>query len=242
MSLFEGIRALLQFTTIFPIGRSADFDAFAERSYLYPLAGYLIGGLAALPLLFIPHPIAAAAIALGLLLLFSGCNHFDGLLDLGDGLMAHGSREVRIRALTDRQVGAGGVALGLMITLISFGALSSLPFIPMAVLVAEVSAKASMASLTALGRPFREGIHSYLFWRGRPWFVLPAWALTLPLFLLPIQQLAIFAALFGASVTTLVLLFGGERLFGGINGDIVGAANEIVRAVVFLSLLIVTGY
>ncbi len=238
MSLFEGIRALLQFTTILPIGRAADFDAFATRSYLYPVAGYLIGGLAAIPLLFIPHPLAAAAVALGLLLLLSGCNHFDGLLDLGDGLMAHGSREVRIRALTDRQVGAGGVALGLSITLISFGALSSLAIIPVAVLVAEVAAKASMASLTCIGRPFREGIHSYLFWRSRPSFVAVAWVLTLPLFLLPIPPIAVISALFGTSVTTLILLFSGERLFGGINGDLVGAANEIVRAVVFLSLLI----
>jgi len=31
------------------------------------------------------------------------CHHFDGLLDLGDGLMAHGEREKRIKALTDRQ-------------------------------------------------------------------------------------------------------------------------------------------
>jgi len=238
MSLIEGIRALLQFTTILPIGRSADFDAFATRSYLYPVAGYLIGGLAAIPLFFIPHPLAAAAVALGLLLLLSGCNHFDGLLDLGDGLMAHGSREVRIRALTDRQVGAGGVALGLSITLISFGALASLAIIPIAVLIAEVAAKASMASLTCIGRPFREGIHSYLFWRSRPWFVAVAWLLTLPLFLLPIPPIAVVSALFGASATTLILLFSGEQLFGGINGDLVGSANEIVRAVVFLSLLI----
>lgn len=237
MSLIEGIRALLQFTTILPIGRSADFDAFATRSYLYPVAGYLIGGLAAIPLLFIPHPLAAAAVALGLLLLLSGCNHFDGLLDLGDGLMAHGSREVRIRALTDRQVGAGGVALGLSITLISFGVLASLAIIPIAVLIAEVATKASMASLTSIGRPFREGIHSYLFWRSRPWFVAVAWLLTIPLFLLPIPPIAVASALFGASATTLFLLFSGEQLFGGINGDLVGAANEIVRAVVFLSLL-----
>jgi cobalamin-5'-phosphate synthase (EC 2.7.8.26) len=238
MSLIEGIRALLQFTTILPIGRSADFDAFATRSYLYPVAGYLIGGLAAIPLFFIPYPLAAAAVALGLLLLLSGCNHFDGLLDLGDGLMAHGSREIRIRALTDRQVGAGGVALGLSITLISFGALASLAIIPIAVLIAEVAAKASMASLTCIGRPFREGIHSYLFWRSRPWFVAVAWLLTLPLFLLPIPPIAVVSALFGASATTLFLLFSGEQLFGGINGDLVGSANEIVRAVVLLSLLI----
>ncbi|MDO8842014.1 MAG: adenosylcobinamide-GDP ribazoletransferase [Methanocalculus sp.] len=241
MSILEAIRALLQFTTILPIGKPADFEAFAKRSYLYPLAGYLIGGFGALPLILIPHPLTAAAVSIGFILLISGCNHFDGLLDLGDGLMAHGSREVRIRALTDRQVGAGGVAMGLVITLISYGALSSLTVLPLAVLIAEVAAKVSMASLTALGRPFREGIHSYLYWRAKPWFVLPAWFLTLPLFLLPIPWIVIVSALFAASLTTLILLFGGTRLFGGINGDLVGAANEIVRAVTLLTILLALG-
>ncbi len=90
MTIAEGIRALLQFTTILPVGKPADFEAFAKRSYLYPLAGYLIGAIAALPLILIQSPMAAAAVSLGLILLVSGCNHFDGLLDLGDGLMAHG--------------------------------------------------------------------------------------------------------------------------------------------------------
>lgn len=237
MTIAEGIRALLQFTTILPVGKPADFEAFAKRSYLYPLAGYLIGAIAALPLILIQSPMAAAAVSLGLILLVSGCNHFDGLLDLGDGLMAHGSRETRIRALTDRRVGAGGVALGLLITLISFGSLTSLALIPFAIVVAEVSAKVSMATLTAAGRPFRDGIHSFLFWQGRPWFVAAAWLLTLPLFLLPIPWIVIVSGLFGSSVATLVLLFGADRLFGGINGDVVGAANEIIRAVCLLVMV-----
>lgn len=239
MSIIAAFFALLQWTTILPSGRSADFEEFAKRSYLYPLAGYLIGGMAAIPLLIIPDSLAAAAVALGILFLVSGCNHFDGLLDMGDGLMAHGSREARTRALLDRQVGTGGVALGLTITLISFGSLASLAFIPLAVLIAEVSAKASMASLTALGRPFHEGIHSFLYWRTRPWFVAPAWLLTVPLFLLPVPGIVVVSGLFGASVATLVLLFGADRLFGGMNGDIVGAANEIVRAVALLSMVFV---
>ncbi len=95
MSVIAAFFALLQWTTILPSGRSADFEEFAKRSYLYPVAGYLIGGMAAIPLLIIPDSLAAAAVALGILFLVSGCNHFDGLLDMGDGLMAHGSREAR---------------------------------------------------------------------------------------------------------------------------------------------------
>lgn len=238
MSLFEGVRALLQFSTILPVGRSADFEAFAKRSYLYPLAGYLIGAVALLPLFVIPDPLAGAALSIGLLLFLSGCNHFDGLLDFGDGLMAHGSREIRVRALTDRQIGAGGVAMGLTITLISFGSLSALAAIPAVLLIAEVASKASMATLTAIGAPFRDGIHSFLYERARWWFLIPAWFLVLPLFLLPLPWVAITVALGAAVSATGILLVGARRLFGGINGDIVGASNEIVRAVVLLTLVI----
>ena len=49
----SALLALLQFTTILPLGKPQDFDEFARRSWLYPLAGYVIGCLAAVPVLFI---------------------------------------------------------------------------------------------------------------------------------------------------------------------------------------------
>ena len=41
----KSIRSLLQFTTILPLGIQEDLAEFGRRSYLYPLAGYVIGGL-----------------------------------------------------------------------------------------------------------------------------------------------------------------------------------------------------
>ena len=80
----KSVLALLQFTTILPLGRSVDFDEFARRSYLYPLAGYVIGGIALLAVLAIPSAPIAAAVALALTLVLSGFHHFDGLLDFGE--------------------------------------------------------------------------------------------------------------------------------------------------------------
>ena len=45
----KSVIALLQFNTIIPLGKPADFDAFAKHSWIYPLAGYVTGFLAALP-------------------------------------------------------------------------------------------------------------------------------------------------------------------------------------------------
>ncbi|OPY36452.1 MAG: cobalamin synthase [Methanoregula sp. PtaU1.Bin051] len=234
----RSVVALLQFTTVLPLGKPADFEAFAKRSCLYPLAGYVIGGIAAIAVYWIANPLVAAAVATTIVLLLSGCNHFDGLLDLGDGLMAHGDREKRVRALTDRQVGAGGVALGITVTLLLFAGLAASASAAVAILAGEVCAKFSMAFLTATGRPFNEGIHSYLYGHARPYFPFISFLLCLPLVLLPVSPLRLAAAAAVMVACPVVLLLASKRLFGGINGDVVGAGNEITRALVILALVI----
>jgi adenosylcobinamide-GDP ribazoletransferase len=230
--------ALLQFATILPLGEPRDFEKFARHSWLYPLAGYVIGCLAALPVLFIADRTLAAAVAIALVLLLSGAHHFDGLLDFGDGLMAHGDREKRVRALTDRQIGAGGVAAGIVTTLLLFAGLQAAASLAAAIIIGEVCAKFSMLFLTVYGEPFREGIHSYLHRFARPSFVLLAGLLCLPLFLLPLAPVKIGGALVMMVVCPSVLLLLARRLFGGVNGDVAGASNEITRALVIITLVL----
>lgn len=235
----KSIQALLQFTTVLPLGEPADFDAFAQRSYLYPIAGYVTGGIAAALILLVPVKAIGAALALAAALLISGCNHFDGLLDLGDGLMAHGSREKRIIALTDRQVGSGGVALAVMVTLLSFSGLLTVGSLPITILIAEVLAKTSMAILSATGTPFKEGLHSYLFSFSRPWFSLAALLLCLPLLILPLPFTQLLSGFLAMIIVVSLTIYAGKRLFGGVNGDLVGASNEITRMAVILALALV---
>lgn len=234
----RSILALLQFTTVLPLGEPANFDAFARRSYLYPVAGWVIGGIAAALALAIPAPTVAAALAVAAALLLSGCNHFDGLIDLGDGLMAHGSREKRVTALTDRQVGSGGVATGIVVTVLAVAGLVAVPSIPVAILTAEVLSKASMGILTAIGTPFHEGIHSYLYEHAKRWFPAAALLLCLPLILLPVDPRALAAAGIATIAAVLILRRTALRLFGGVNGDVVGATGEIVRALVVCVLAV----
>ncbi|WP_292519912.1 adenosylcobinamide-GDP ribazoletransferase [Methanoculleus sp.] len=235
----KSILALLQFCTSLPLGSPVDFEHFARRSYLYPLAGYVIGGIAAGITYWIASPVVGAAVALAVVLILSGCNHFDGLLDFGDGLMAHGSREKRVAAMTDRTTGAGAVAAGLIVTLLAFAGLQSTACLPAAILAAEVCAKVAMSCLTTLGVPFREGIHSYLHGFARPWYLIPATLLALPLFLLPLPRASIALALAATVVIVALMLSLSRRLFGGVNGDVVGATNEITRAGILLLLALV---
>lgn len=232
----EPVRALLQFCTVLPLGRPADFDAFARHTWLYPLAGWVTGGVAAaVALLLSGHPTLAAAAAVAAAIIIAGGNHFDGLLDLGDGLMAHGSREKRIVALTDRQIGAGGVAGGILVTMLAVIGLGEVWSVALAVLTAEVCAKLAMAWITALGAPFHDGIHAYLHGFSRPHFILLALLPVLPLLLL-ISPLDCGKAIAATGIVVLILLGTARHLFGGVNGDVAGASNEIVRAAVIIAL------
>jgi adenosylcobinamide-GDP ribazoletransferase len=237
--LLNSLRALLQFTTVLPLGSTADFSLFSKRSYLYPLAGYVTGGLAGLAAFWISEPGIRAAVAIAALMIITGANHFDGLLDFGDGLMAHGGRERRVMALTDRQIGTGGFVAGSSIILLSFAALSSSTYFLPALIVAEVFGKFSMAFLTAYGSPFREGLHASLHREAKPWFPILSALLCVPLVFLSIPIIPLCGAASVALLVPAILLTGSYRLFGGINGDVVGAAGEITRSIVLCALVLV---
>jgi adenosylcobinamide-GDP ribazoletransferase len=235
----KSIRSLLQFTTVLPLGIPQDLGDFGKRSYLYPLAGYVIGVLVAIPVFFIADRTIAAAVSITLIVLITGAHHFDGLLDFGDALMAHGNREKRIRALTDRNVGAGGIAAGIVITLLLFAGLSTVPAIVYALVIGEVCAKFSMAFLTSFGTPFREGIHSYLHQFSRPWFPVISFLLCIPLAFLPVAPVKLAAGGVVMILCPAILLAVSQKLLGGVNGDVVGASNEITRACVILAIAII---
>jgi adenosylcobinamide-GDP ribazoletransferase len=153
--------------------------------------------------------------------------------------MAHGSREVRIRALTDRQIGAGGITAGIIVTLLLFAGLLASPLIICAVIIGEVCAKFSMAFLTAYGTPFREGLQSYLHQFSRPYFPFIAALFCIPLVFLPISPFKLAGSAIVMVACPVILIVLSKRLFGGVNGDIVGASNEITRALVILAIALI---
>jgi len=225
----------LGFTTILPVGERGDFEAFSRRSWLYPAGGWVTGGIAALLVYPFGGSPVAAALALAVVLLLSGGHHFDGLLDLGDGLMAHGSMADRVRALTDRTTGAGAVGMGIGVTLIAFAALVCVgPGIWAAIIAGEVCSRLTMAYVTVWGPPFHEGLHSYLHAGARSWFPLPATILALPLLSLPIPPVRIVSMIAASALVALFMCRLSCRLFGGVNGDVTGGAGEIARAVVLV--------
>lgn len=234
--LFKSIAATFGFCTIFPVGSRIDFDYYAKRYYLMPLVGYITGGIAAGVAFLLGETTYASAAAVAVIMILYGFNHLDGLLDFGDGLMAHGSREKRLTALTDRNVGAGGVGLAMVVILLTYSGLASVALMPAALIAAEVCSKFSQVVMITFGKPLLEGIHSYVHSFGKKYFVAVAFILCVPVGLLPFSP-AEFAAIVLACVISIVFIYTlANRLFGGINGDIDGAAGEITRMAVIAAL------
>ncbi len=226
----------LTFLTTFPLPHLLEVrnGEFARASGFYPLAGWAVGGLAAL-LLWLPLPIPVgvhSALVLVCWLASTGLLHFDGLLDTADAVFAMKSPARRLEILRDVHVGAFGLATGGLILLTWWSLLAAAH--PAHLILAAVAARTVLllpmnlfpaARVDSIGAKSREG----------RWGV--ALLVALPLLLLPIAFPHLFAALLAAVVAALLVArFCASRLGGGINGDVYGACVVFAELAALLAL------
>ncbi len=138
----------------------------AHNMWAFPLIGAFIGLLAGVfgwvAYHFLPG-IVVGGLVLAMLLLMTGLHHTDGLLDFGDGVMAHGTFEHKIEVMHDQLTGAGGLSLGIMTMLITALAIGQLKIgiIVGGIIVIELSAKLSMVMVAWAGKSVHEGMNRH---------------------------------------------------------------------------------
>jgi adenosylcobinamide-GDP ribazoletransferase len=261
-------RDLLSFLTIIPVGGNEDFIfSTAEHLYLFPLIGafigllgsvyfvgssYIIGFLLGLVNLVIAVPtgfllkLAVAAMTVAFLLVLTGLQHFDGLIDLGNafGLRNLHDRKMVAHAWTVTYWGA------LLAIIVEFAAFVGLFFInPLfafgAIIAAEVSAKLAMVTIVWVGKPTHKGLGSIFLAKAKKKLNIIAYALSV-LIVYPFFAFG-HSALLGLVGVGLVLISIpvalvmekiSESIFGGVSGDTIGATNEVARAV---TLILIAG-
>jgi adenosylcobinamide-GDP ribazoletransferase len=239
------LKALLSFFTVLPV-RGATLEEAAREIHLLPFIGLITGLPGAVLLMaarFVP-PDVAATLALGAVLLASGLHHADGVLDVGDAIMARGSPDRRREVLRDTRVGIGGLGALFLVYAPTVGALAALcdtspARAALSLLAGEVAARSTMLLMLAFGEPADPRSSSVPFVRAlsgpQRTPVVVALLAPLPL-LLAISALASLAILAVPLVTLGALRISAAK-FGGIGGDVVGATGEVSRAalLVFLS-------
>ena len=231
------LRGAIGFLTRLPVGHDdRTWQAFRTTPASLPLAGYVIGGLVALPVL-LPFPPATVGVGYVLTLYaLTGIAHIDGLADLGDALAVPGDPAARKRAMKDTAVGAGGVlAVGLVVagTVAAGATIASRGIALVAVVVAaEVAAKLGMACIACLGEAAHEGLGSALADPNGPRSVVIPVLVAVPVAFLDWPQLGPAAVALVGGVAGALAVFGwADRRLGGMSGDVLGAANEIGRVV-----------
>ena len=173
-SVLRSILGLLTFTTIIPLNIYTTIDEMAKMTWVWPLINGLVGvlGFIICYLLYgVVHfdSLLVATIAYAFFIWINGFNHFDGLMDFGDGVMVHGSPEKKLSIMKDPMTGVGGIATGFIVGTITIAAFTSLINYAYAVsfnfllliIVAEISAKIGLTTCCISSKASEEGIGKY---------------------------------------------------------------------------------
>jgi adenosylcobinamide-GDP ribazoletransferase len=262
-------RDLLSFLTIIPLGGKEDFIfTTAENMYLFPLIGAFIGLLGgvyfvgsrviigfllglvnlviALPTIFLGQ-LTVSAMTVAFLLVITGLQHFDGLIDLGNAI---GLRNVQDRKMAAHAwtVTYSGAVLALVVEFVAFAGLFFVNplFAFGAIFAAEVSAKLAMVTIVWVGKPSHKGLGSIFLAKAKKKLNSVAYVIAVlvvfPTFTLignPLLGLIAIGIVFVSVPVALVMEKVSERVFGGVSGDMVGATNEVARAVALVLFAVV---
>jgi len=262
---------LLSFLTIIPLGGKEDFIfTTATNMWLFPVIGGFIGLLGSLYYLlssnittlllnlvntYVALPtflgtIIPAAMTIAFLLVLTGLQHFDGLIDLGNalGLRNLHDRKMKAHAWT---VSYAGAILALTVECVAVVGLFLINplFAFVAIILAEVSAKLAMVTIVWIGKPSHKGLGSIFLSKAKKPQNIIAYLLS-AIIIYPIFYLTGYAMLGLAAVGLMfisipiafVMSRVSNQVFGGVSGDMIGATNETTRAttlILFALLLMV---
>jgi adenosylcobinamide-GDP ribazoletransferase len=199
----------------------------------FPLVGAAIGALVGgavvagtglgLPALL------AATLAIGIEVILTGALHLDGLADSADGLAGR-TPERTLQIMRDPGVGVYGttaVALDLLVKVVAVGSLPRADVLPVLIAVYALSRTAPLPLAAALPYAGTAGTGK-VFVDGVGWARTAAGtgiAAVVAAVAVAAWALALLASL---AVVTGAVAIGTSRRLGGVTGDVLGAAVELV--------------
>lgn len=231
----------LAFLTPFPVSSRPPNG----RTFLwFPLVGLFLGGILGLAWrgldrLTLGQGFVVSVLIVGLDLAITGALHFDGLVDSADGLFAPVERSRRLAIMAGPEVGAFGLAIGVVGLLLRAACLAQLAPRPLLLMGLWCASRTVMACVAA-ALPYvrNEGLAS-AFLDGMP----EALVIGIPGVLLAVfvasgagvrGPLAVAAGLVAALGVALLA----RRRIGGFTGDILGACGFVCETVGLLVAVI----
>lgn len=254
MKILRDLSLAIRFLTIIPVisfppsnNTNQNEEALAENlansMAFFPLVGMLMGVLLVLLRRLFYYLPVSSLVGDTLVLIFwiwlSGGLHLDGFADSVDGFLGGHNKEEILKIMKDSSTGAKGVVALVSLLLLKFVLLVEMPLFlkDAALFFTPTVGRWSMVIAAFLGRPARlknsmgKLFMDYVNWREVIFASLTMAVIGILLFRLYFLPLVMV----GIGLVLLILKYCQQKI-GGINGDILGAINEIVE--VFCLLVI----
>ncbi|MCE5215355.1 MAG: adenosylcobinamide-GDP ribazoletransferase [Methanobacterium sp.] len=233
----KGFLGLLSFSTILPLNIHTTIHEMAKFSWLWPIIGGFIGimvgllGYILLDLIHIP-PFVAASIIYSFALWFTGFHHLDGLIDFGDGLMAHGDPLKKIEIMRDQRTGTGGLAYLIMVAIITFASIASAPagLIFFILLISEIAAKIGLITCCTFSNSLTNGTGKSFVDAMNIKMLLLSLIIPLIIAYFTLGTLGIWGIV-GGLAGGMIMALVARMKFTYTTGDVLGASNEISRMI-----------
>lgn len=243
-SPIKALLGLLTFSTILPLNVYTSIEYMTQLVWCWPFLHLFVGFLALIfgyvsLNLFHYNLFLTAVLVYAFLMLITGYNHLDGVMDMADGMMVHGTPERKISVVKDSSVGAGGIATLFLVASLTVGGIYNIldyNFI-IGIMLCEMMSKTSLLTTALTSKPLIPGIGSYFVLSTKPW----NYSISTVFVAVIAYLLGGFAGLlgvFGAVISGLIISFLAKRNFGVVNGDVLGMSNEIGRLFALLFMLI----
>lgn len=239
----------LMFLTRLPVGRFCSGDALvlSVSTRYFPLVGAFVGLLLSICLI-LANQLLPANVAVVLMLIIgvriTGAFHEDGLADVADSAGAF-DVDRKLEIMRDSRVGTYGAMALILLVLGKFLVITELLSINVsycvsALVSAHVLSRWSSVWLMATEQYARPEAANKVVADGVTRKRLAESTVVAIVLLLPLvwmSSMAIFVLIPVAWITVLICAQRFKQSFGGITGDCLGAANQVVEAVVLVVVL-----
>ena len=230
--MIDEIRSAFTFLTILPVGSSAQQEPGKSFAW-FPLVGLFIGAcLLAVSSISPFNRDLTAALVLVCWVVLSGGLHLDGFADSCDGLLFHGEAQRRLAIMRDPRLGTWATLGLIMLLLCKWLAIGVIN--PALLILPPLFGRWAMviaayhfpyARETGMGIAFREGM-------GARQLILSSVLVGIVVVHYGVFSLWLLTLLVALAVGH----WAGERLGGGITGDVYGAICELTELACLLGI------
>ncbi|MGB3444974.1 MAG: adenosylcobinamide-GDP ribazoletransferase [Actinophytocola sp.] len=231
--MLAGLRLAFSWLTVLPVhARHVDRDVARWAIGLAPVVGLVLGGAAAGLLVLLDKGLLGGVLVVAFLALATRGMHLDGLADTADGLGSYQGPEKALAIMRDGPVGPFGVVAIVLVLGAQSAAIHDWRALVLAVVTGRVAF--TICCHHAVPSARQEGLGA-LVAGTQPAAVPVAWVVAVAAASIVTGWRGPVAIVLATGLVVL-LVHHTKKRFGGITGDVLGAAGELATTVVLVVL------